>query len=184
MRGRVGGDRLLGGVGGEHRQRPAHLGDRLALGRLGFVAADDPARRDPVEHAGASDPRRVREALRAPRLRRLRQRHQQRRLADRQLARLLAEIGERGGAHAFEIAAERRQRQIAVEHAVLGDAVLDLPGAGDLPQLGGEVAVVARFDQPRHLHRQRRAAGDDMAAQARTARRRAPWRANRRRAWE
>ena len=42
------------------------------------------------------------------------------------LHRLLAEIRERGGAHAFEIAAERRQRDVAVEHARLADRALDL----------------------------------------------------------
>ena len=57
--------------------------------------------------------------------------------------RLLAEIGERGRAHALEIAAERRQRQIAVEHAVLADRALDLPGARHLPELGGRASARA-----------------------------------------
>ena len=111
------------------------------------------------------------------RLRRLRQRDEQRRLAERQLARLFAEIGQRSRADAFEIAAEGREREIAVEHARFGEPPLDLPGARHLPELGAEGAIVARFDQPRHLHRQRRSAGDDMAAREplrRRARHRAP----------
>ena len=78
--------------------------------------------------------------------------------------RLLAEIGQRGGAHAFEIAAIGRQRQVAFEDLALGQPPLDLDGAQHLLDLGAEAAAFARFDQPGELHRQRRAAGDDMAA--------------------
>ena len=53
-------------------------------------------------------------------------RHQQRRLAEREPPRLLAEIGERGGANAFEIAAIGRETEIQREHLVLGQAALDL----------------------------------------------------------
>ena len=83
---------------------------------------------------------------------------------DRELARLLAEIGERGGAHAFEIAAERRERQIAVEHAVLADRALDLPGARHLPELRRERALGRGSISRATCMRQRRAAGDDVAA--------------------
>ena len=121
------------------------------------------------------------EAVGPARLRRLRQRDQQRRLAERELLRLLAEIGERGGAHAFEIAAERREREIAVEHARLADRALDCERARDLPQLGGERALGARLDEARDLHRQGRAAGDDMAVHQPLSGRRAGARARRRR---
>ena len=177
MGARIGRHGLFGGVRGEHREGLAGLRDRLALGRLRLLRRDETARRDAVEHARARDASRLGKALRPARLRRLRQRHQQRRLADRQLARLLAEIGERGGAHAFEIAAERRQHQIAIDDAALGEPPLHLPGARHLTQLGGQRALVARLDQPRHLHRQGRAAGDDVAARdplAGGARHRAP----------
>src|SRR6516162_9951052 len=50
--------------------------------------------------------------------RRLRQRDQQRCLAEREPAGLLAEIGKRCGAHAFEIAAERGEAQVEIEHLI------------------------------------------------------------------
>ena len=56
----------------------------------------------------------------------LRQRDQQGRFRHGQPLRLLAEIGERGGAHAFEIAAIGRQRQVAFEDLALGQPPLDL----------------------------------------------------------
>ena len=65
-------------------------------------------------------------AVGAAHLRRLRQRDQQGRLGQRQPPRLLAEIGERGGAHAFEVAAERRQPQIEAQDRVLGQPPLQL----------------------------------------------------------
>ena len=51
-------------------------------------------------------------AIGAQPLGRSRDRNQQRALGDREACRLLAEIGEARGAHAFEIAAERRQGQV------------------------------------------------------------------------
>ena len=76
-------------------------------------------------------------------------------------ARLLAEIGQRGGAHAFQIAAERRQRQIERQDLVLGIALFQLHRAHHLEQLAAD-AVAVRLQQPRHLHGQRRAAADTM----------------------
>ena len=102
-------------------------------------------------------------AVGPPRFGRLRQRHQQGGFRHGQPLRLLAEPGERGRAHAFEIAAIGRQRQVAFEDLALGQPPLDLQGAEHLPQLAGEAAAFARLDQPRKLHRQRRAAGDDVA---------------------
>ena len=93
----------------------------------------------------------------------LRQRDQQGGFRDRQPLRLLAEIGERGGADAFEIAAIGRQRQVALEDLLLGEPPLDLDGAKDLAELLAEAAAFARLDQPGKLHRQRRAARDDAA---------------------
>ena len=168
----VGGDRFFGGVSGERRKRRARFWDRLALRRRGVIRADEAARGDAVEHAVARGARRFGQAIRPPRFGRLRQRDEQRRLGDRELQRLLAEIGERRRAHAFEIAAERGERQIAVEHARLADLALDLKRARDLPELGGERALASRLDEPRDLHGQRRAAGDDMAADRAIARRR------------
>ena len=160
----VGGDRFLGRMRGQRGKVLARLRNGLALGGARLLARDDSAFGDTVEHAGARAPRGFGIFVGTARFRGLRQRHQQRRLARRQPARLLAEIGERGGPHALEIAAERREHEIAVEHASFTYALLDLPGARHLPKLVNERALVARFDQPRDLHRQRRAAGDDVAA--------------------
>ena len=139
----VGGDRFLGGMSGERRKREARFWDRLALGRRGVVRADEAARGDAVEHAVARGARGLRRAIRPPRFGRLRQRDEQRRLGDREPQRLLAEIRERRRPHAFEIAAERGDRQIAVEHARLADLALDLKRARDLPELGGERPLAA-----------------------------------------
>src|SRR5271163_968465 len=160
----VSGDRFLGRVRSQRRKVLARLRNRLAFGGVGFLAGDDSPVGDTVEHAGARALRGFGIFVGTARFRRLRQRHQQRRLGDRQPVRLLAEIGERGGPHALQIAAERREHEIAVEHASFAYALLNLPGARHLPKLVNERALVARFDQPRDLHRQRRAAGDDVAA--------------------
>src|SRR5262249_60586027 len=96
-------------------------------------------------------------------LRRWRQGHQQRRLAQGQAARLLAEIGERGRARAFEIAAIGREAEIEREDLVLGERALELDRADHLPQLGGEAALGAWLEQPRYLHGDGGGAGDDAA---------------------
>ena len=149
---------------GERRKGQARLRDRLALRRRGVGGADHAARGDAVEHAVARRARRLWRAIRPPRFGRLRQRDQQRRLGDGQPQRLLAEIGERGRAHALEIAAERSQREITVERSRLADVALDLERPRDLPELGGDRALGPRLDQPRDLHGQGRAARHHMAA--------------------
>ena len=160
----VGGDRLFRGVGGEFGEGFARLGDRLALGGAHVVGGDDPARRDPLEHAVPGRARSLAETVGPARFRRLRQRDEERRFGDRELQRLLAEIGERRRPHALEIAAKRRQREIAVEHARFADLALDLQRAGDLPQLRRKRAFRTRLDETRDLHAERRSAGNDAAA--------------------
>ena len=59
LRLRVGGDRFLGGVRGEFRERPSRFRDRLALRRRRVVGADDAARGDALEHAVARGARRL-----------------------------------------------------------------------------------------------------------------------------
>ena len=90
------------------------------LARAISSAGNDAGRGDAVEHAVAGVARRLDRAVRAALLRRLRQRDQQRRLAQRQPPRLLAEIGERRGAHAFEVAAVGREAEVEREDLVLG----------------------------------------------------------------
>ena len=58
---------------------------------------------------------------------RLRDGHQQRRLGRGQPPRFLAEIGERGGAHPFEIAAEGREMQVKLQDLVLASAAAPAP---------------------------------------------------------
>ena len=85
--------------------------------------------------------------------RRLRQRDQQSCLAEREPARLLAEIGKRCGAHAFEIAAKRGEAQVEIEHLILAERVFNLNRAHHLPQLAAKRTRV-RFEQARDLHGQ------------------------------
>ncbi len=92
--------------------------------------------------------------------RRLRQRHEQCCLRQVDARRLLAEIGQRRGAHALEVAAERRERQIEREDLILRIPLLELHRPHHLEQLGDDAAR-ARLQQARHLHGQRRAARDD-----------------------
>ena len=142
--------------------RPA--GTASSLASATSSAGMRPASRDAVEHAVARSARGRDRAVRPAQLRRLRQRDQQRRLGHRQPARLLAEIGERRRANAFEIAAIGREAEIERQHLVLGERALELDRAHHLPQLGGERALGARLQQPRHLHGDGRAAGHDAAA--------------------
>ncbi len=157
----VRGDRLLRRMGGEFGEGFARLRDRLSLGGSHVVGADDPARSDPFEYAVPGRARGLAKTVGPPRLRRLRQRHEQRRLADRELQRLLAEIGERGRPHPLEITPERRDGEVPVEHAGLADRTLDLKRAGDLPQLCRQRAFRARLDETGDLHAERRPAGND-----------------------
>ena len=89
-------------------------------------------------------------------------RDQKRRLGRRQTGRLLAEIGEAGGAHAFEIAAERRQRHVDRQHVVLAQALLQAQRLGDLDEFRRQ-RPRPPFEQADRLHRQGRGAGDDAA---------------------
>ena len=89
-----------------------------------------PARRGKaVEHTVARRARRLGRAIRPPQFRRLRQSDKQRRFGKRKLPRLLAEIDERGGADALDIAAIGREIEIERENFVLGQRALDLDGA-------------------------------------------------------
>ncbi len=144
--------RRVGGMRRQHRHRPAPIRHRLVLCPLDLVQRHGAGRGDAIEHAVAGAARGSDGAVGPALLGRLRQRDQQRRLAQRQAARLLAEIGERGGAHAFEVAAIGRKAQIEREDLVLAQSSLDLDRAHDLAQLGREAAFGARLQKPRHLH--------------------------------
>jgi hypothetical protein len=148
----VGGDSLLGGMRGQRRKGHARFRNRFALRRRGVGGPDEAARRDPVEHAVPRGARLSCRMIRAACFGRLRQRDQQRSLGQSELQRLFAEIGERGRAHALEIAAERRQREITIEGSRLADGALDLERPRNLPELGADRALGPWLDQPRDLH--------------------------------
>src|SRR5262249_25101228 len=94
-------------------------------------------------------------------LRALRQADQHPRFAQRQAARLLAEISKRSRAYAFEIAAVGRQTQIEGEDLILGERALDLDGTHHLTQLYLKAARGAGLEQSRDLHGDGRGAGND-----------------------
>ena len=97
-------------------------------------------------------------------------------------ARLLAEIGERRGADAFEIAAIGREGQIERQGSRPCSELRSISMARTIwRSLAPRVRSAARLQQPRHLHGQGRAAGDDAAAAERIARPRAAAPADRRR---
>ena len=96
---------------------------RLALGQRDLVGRDAAGRGDAVEHAVARARARPRPSGRAGAASGdCGSATSSAASRERQPARLLAEIGERGGADAFEIAAIGRERQIEREHLVLAQA--------------------------------------------------------------
>ena len=156
-------DHLVGGMRRQHRQRLALARHACRFRARDLVARHHAGRRRAVEHAVARRLRGIRKAIRPAQFRRLRQRDQQCRFRQRKLARLLAEIGERGGADAFQVAAIGCQRQVKRKNLVLAERLFELERARDLAQLGAEAAMLARLQQPRHLHGDGRTAGDDVA---------------------
>ena len=155
----------------QNRHRLAQPRHRHRLGLRRVVFRHHAILDHPRQHAVARGVRGFRITVEPAALRRLRQRHQQCCFRKRQPLRLLAEIGDGGGADAFEIAAERRQRQIQIEDLVLAQLPLDLDRAHHLAQLCVHRALAPRLHQPRQLHRDGRAAGDDVAAAAELQRR-------------
>jgi hypothetical protein len=117
----------------------------------------------PGQHAVARGMGSLRITVEPTAFRRLWQRDQHCCFRKRKPFRLLAEIGDRSGADAFEVATERRQRQIEIEDLVLAQLPFELNRAHHLPQLCIHRALAPRLHQPRQLHRNRRAAGDDVA---------------------
>ena len=148
----------------QHRHRPAAGRHRFGFGEYDLVGRHAAGFSEAVEHAIARGACRRHRAIRPSRLGRLRQRHEQSRFGKRQPPRLLAEIGERGGADALDIAAVRREIEIERKDIVFAQRPLDLDRAHDLAKLGCKVAIAARLQKPRHLHRQCRTAGLNASA--------------------
>ena len=128
------------------------------------VGVDGAGKRQPIKHAVAGGPRRFRVAVGAARFGRLGQGDEERGFGGGQARRLLAEVGEARGADAFDVAAVGRERQVEREDLVLGELRSSFRAMAiwrSLPAIAARAAIV---DQPRDLHGQRRAAGDDVAA--------------------
>ena len=154
--------RRLGRVGGEHGEETARLGHGLRLGGLGLRSRDDAAIPRPVEHAIAGLEGDSRRAVGAARLGGLRQRHEKRGLREGQALRLAPEIGEARRPRALKIAAIGRKCEIEPKDLVLREAPLELNGPHHLPELRPHAALVPGLKKPRHLHGERRAAGDHL----------------------
>ena len=151
---RASGDAPCGSCAARPRCRPdaapawgtrgARVGTRSRHGTCGVVAEMTPAAQHAREHVVAGALGGLREAVRAAELGRLRNGDQQGGFANRQPPRLLAEIGERGGAHAFQVAAEGRQPQVEAQDLVLGQLPLELQRQQRLPDLAGTASARAR----------------------------------------
>ena len=128
---------------------------------IGLSGGDDAFLPCPLQHPVARDARRARVAVRAAPFGRLRQGDEQGGLADRQPARLLAEVSQRRGAHALDVAAEWGEAQVQRQDLRLGQMVLEPQGADDLADLGAAGALVMALDEAGHLHRQRGGTGND-----------------------
>ena len=159
------GDDPVGDVRRQHRHRAAAGRHRLGFGERDLVGRDHAGRGKAVEHAVARRARDLGKPIRPAQLRRLRQCYQERRFAKRQPPRLFAEIGERRGADALDVAAIGRKIEIEREDLVLGQRTLDLDRAHHLAQFCHHAAAhFGRLQQPRHLHGQGRGAGAKLSA--------------------
>ena len=143
--GRRVGNRAIGRVRREHRHRAAAGRHGLGFGQRDLVGGHAAGRGEAVEHAIPRGARRGDRPVGPSAFRRLRQRDQERRFAERQPARLLAEIGERGGADALDIAAIGREIEIERQYLVLAERALELDRAHDLAELGRQAAAAARL---------------------------------------
>ncbi len=116
----------LGQVRRKLRELETRRRDALALGALGLGRLQDAGLDGAIEHAVASAARGFAVAIGTAVLGRLGQRDEKRGFARREMARLLAEIGERGGAHAFDVAAEGRETKVEAQDLGLGELLLEL----------------------------------------------------------
>ena len=157
------GDRLIGRMGAEHRHRPAPGVHSRCLCLRDLVERNAAGVGNAIEHAVARAVCRLGRTIGPPRLGRLRDRDQQRRLRERQAFRLLAEIRERGRAQPLDVAAVRREAEIERKDVILRERAFELDRAHRLPQLRKERAIGARLEQARDLHGDGRAARDDAA---------------------
>ncbi len=155
---------------------PGEAPGQMRGGAIGDALAFDWCGRDLVGHGGGQHPL-CRKSGNEPQhrgfgllgmavgpvgLRRSRQDRQKDRLIGRQMLGLLAEIGQTGHAHPFEIAAEGCEGEVKPKDLLFRIARLQLNRAEDLTHFGKNSAP-ARFDQARDLHGDGRATRSDMA---------------------
>ena len=159
------GDDPVGDMRRQQRHRAAAGRHRFGFGERDFVGGHRANRSEAVEHAVARGARILGKTIRPAQLRRLRQCNQERRFAKRQPPRLFAEIGERRGTDALDVASIGREIEVEREDLVLGQRTLDLDRANHLAQFCHRAAAhFGRLQQPRHLHGQGRGARAKPAA--------------------
>ena len=156
-------DLRVGEVRGQHGEVAPRYRHALRHGPRRVLARDHAGGQHAGEHVVARAPRGVRKAIRAAGLGRLRNGNQQCGLANRQPPRLLAEIGHRGSAHAFQVAAEGCQPQVDAQDLVLRQLPLEGEGEQRLADLARGRAVVLAEQQARDLHGDGGAARDEAA---------------------
>ena len=145
----------------DHRHGEADRGHAFMLGNIHIALRDDAFRDHAVENLLAPCDGGEGVTIRAQARGRLRQRHQHRAFGKIERFRFLVEIGQRGRTHAFQIAAEGRQREIDRKDLVFRIALFELHGAHHLERLGDQPARTPRPQQPRSLHGERGRAGND-----------------------
>ncbi len=155
-----------------HLQRTRH--DRFDARVLDLLCRPHLQRLHAREHLVARRACRAGVAIRTQPARRLRQHRQQGGFGVRQARGRLAEVGPAGRLHALDGAAERGTLEVQLQDLPLGQVRLQLQGARQLAQLAGGAARVIAVEDPRHLHGQGRAAGNDAAAAQPLPRPRAP----------
>src|SRR4029078_13696578 len=142
----------------EQRHGFARIWHRLVFGALDFGSAEQSVASGAVEHTIARALRCCREAVGPAQLRRLWQRDEEGRLAERQPARLLAEIGERSRPDPFEMAAIRCERDVKAQDLVFAQRLFELNRPDRLPDLGVERTLSAELEKASNLHGDARAA--------------------------
>ncbi len=155
---------LIGRMRTQHRHREPARRHRFAPRLRDLDIGREARRADAIEHAVARAPRRVDRAVRPAQFGRLRQGDEKRDLAEGQTTRLMTEVGERSRADAFDVAAIGRKLEVKRQNLLLGELQFDLDRTHDLAEFYRKAAPMTRLYEPGHLHRERRAAGDDMAA--------------------
>ena len=146
-------EQSVGQVHGVKGQGPASAGDSVARGQRSFVLGESAELHRPPQYLVPGGARTLRVPVRAQARRSLRQHDQKSRLRIRQVRRLLAQPGERGGADPFQVSAVGRQGQVELEDLPLREMGFELEGAQHLQTLGPQ-GPRPRFQQARDLHGQ------------------------------